>query len=249
MIEKKRTLVACLDVKDGSVVKGVKFQEVQPILDPVEAGLKYVAAGIDELVYYDISATNEGRKMLLEPARELAKKAGIPFTVGGGIASLEDIEEVFQLGVDKVSINSAAVKDPELIREAAKRYGKSRIMVAIDGKKVGPGKWNVYLKGGTLDTGIDVVEWATRLEILGAGELCMNSIDEDGVQAGYDLELIDKLSQVLTIPIIASGGAGKMKDFADAFRAGASKALAASVFHYGTVSIPELKAYLQEELD
>ncbi|WP_425539495.1 bifunctional phosphoribosyl-AMP cyclohydrolase/phosphoribosyl-ATP diphosphatase HisIE [Microaceticoccus formicicus] len=242
---KKNKIVACLDVSGGMLVKGVKFDEIVSIKDPVEAGLKYAENGIDELVYYDISATVEDRGIFEKPIIELSKRIGIPFTVGGGIKNLEDIERVLKLGADKVSINSAAVSNPELISQAASKFGSKKIVGSMDVKKSGD-SWVVYLGAGKVETGIDAVEWAIKLEELGAGELCINSIDNDGVKTGFDLELVKKISSSVKIPTVASGGAGEYQHFIDAYEAGAVSALGASVFHFGILDIGTLKEKITE---
>ncbi|WP_099202995.1 imidazole glycerol phosphate synthase subunit HisF [Miniphocaeibacter massiliensis] len=242
-----KKIVACLDCKDGKLVKGVNFVDIKEIADPVERAKYYADEGIDELVYYDITASNEGRGNRIDVAKKIAEicnEKNIPFTVGGGIATLEDIEEVFKAGADKVSINTAAIKRPEFIKEASEKFGSQKIMVALDGKKNEKGSWNVYVKGGTEDTGIDVIELAKKFEKFGAGELCMNSIDGDGSKLGYDLELTRRLNEELNIPVIASGGAGTMEHFKEAFDNGADSALGASVFHFNEIDIHDLKRYL-----
>ncbi|MDL2310414.1 imidazole glycerol phosphate synthase subunit HisF [Peptostreptococcaceae bacterium OttesenSCG-928-C18] len=242
-----KKIIACLDCKDGKLVKGVNFVDIKEIADPVERAKYYAEEGIDELVYYDITASNEGRGNRIDVAKKIAKickDKNIPFTVGGGVSSLEDIQEILDAGASKVSINTYAIKRPELIKEASEKFGSSKIMVAIDGKRNNSGSWNVYIKGGTEDTGIDVIELAKKFEEFGAGELCMNSIDGDGSKEGYDLELTRKLNSELTIPVIASGGAGKIEDFKEVFENGADVALGASVFHFDEIKIKELKKYL-----
>ncbi|HHX68596.1 MAG TPA: imidazole glycerol phosphate synthase subunit HisF [Gallicola sp.] len=242
-----KKIVACLDCKDGKLVKGVQFTDIKEIADPVDRAAYYIEEGIDEIIYYDISASNEGRKNQIEIARriaEICKSKNIPFTVGGGISTLEDIQEALDAGATKVSINTAAVKNPQFIKEASEKFGKDKIVVAIDGKKNENNSWDVYIKGGKENTGIDVIEFAKKLEELGAGELCMNSIDGDGAKKGYDLELTKQLRNNLTIPIIASGGAGKLEHFKEAFEAGANSALGASVFHFDEIDIHDLKRYL-----
>ncbi len=242
-----KKIVACLDCKDGKLVKGVKFKEVKEIADPVERAKYYIDEGVDEIIYYDIAASNEGRGNQLEIAKkigEMTKKKNIPFTVGGGIKSIEDIEDALNAGATKVSINTAAIMNPDLVKESSEKFGKEKIVVAIDGKRNSSGSWDVYLKGGSENTGLDVIEIAKKLEDYGAGELCMNSIDGDGSKMGYDLELLKELKDKLTIPIIASGGAGKLEHFKEAFEAGATSALGASVFHFDEIDIHDLKRYL-----
>lgn len=242
-----KKIVACLDCKDGKLVKGVKFKEIKEIADPVERAKLYIDEGADEIIYYDIAASNESRGNQLEIAKKIAEFTNIkniPFTVGGGIKSLEDIEEALNAGATKVSINTAAVLNPNIVKEASEKFGKEKIVVALDGMKNSSGTWDVYLKGGQENTGLDVLEVAKKLENLGAGELCMNSIDGDGSKSGYDLELLKALNEELSIPVIASGGAGKLEHFKEAFEAGASSALGASVFHFDEIDIHDLKRYL-----
>lgn len=242
-----KKIVACLDCKNGKLVKGVKFKEIKEIADPVERAKYYIDEGADEIIYYDIAASNEGRGNQFEIAEEigkLASKKGVPFTVGGGIKSIEDIEEALKVGATKVSINTAAILNPDLVKEASEKFGKDKIVVALDGKRNSLGTWNVYLKGGQENTGLDVLEIAKKLEASGAGELCMNSIDGDGSKGGYDLALIKALNKELSIPVIASGGAGKLEHFKEAFEAGADSALGASVFHFDEIDIHDLKRYL-----
>lgn len=242
---KNNKIIACLDVSGGMLVKGIKFDQIEEIKDPVEAGVKYAEEGIDELVYYDISATTEDRGIFEQPIIDISKKINIPFTVGGGIRTLEDIDRVLKLGATKVSINSAAVKNPELIKSASDTFGKNRIVVGMDVKKVGD-SWKVYLGAGKVETDLDAIEWAVKCEELGAGELTINSIDNDGVKGGFNLELMRALSEAVDIPLVASGGAGKYEDFIDAFKAGSTGALGASVFHFGILDIAELKAKVIE---
>lgn len=242
---KKNKIVACLDVSGGMLVKGIKFGELKNIKDPVEAGINYAKSGVDELVYYDISATVEDRGIFEKPIVELSKEISIPFTVGGGIRTIEDIKRVLKLGADKVSINSAAVKNPEIISEASEMFGSERIVGSMDVKRDGK-SWKVYLGAGKVSTELDAIEWAIKLEELGAGELCINSIDNDGVKDGFDLELMEKISSAVKIPTIASGGAGDYQDFIDAFEAGAASALGASVFHFGILDIQKLKEKIMD---
>jgi len=237
-----------MDVDNRKVVKGKKFLNVQEVADPLELAKKYVEDGADELVFYDISASTKNRGMFLDLIEEIAKEVPIPFIVGGGIRTIEDIEKVFSIGGDKVSINSAALQNPELIREAARKFGSERVMLSMDVKKTGPGKWSVFAKGGMEETEIDAIEWAKKGEQLGAGELVINSIDGDGVKEGYDIELYKALAAAVDIPIVASGGAGKLEDFAEVLTEGkASAALAASVFHFDEINIVEVKTYLEEQ--
>jgi len=244
-------VIPCLDVKEGRVVKGVNFVNLRDARDPVEAAEAYCQQGADELVFLDIMATVENRGTRLEWVRRVAAKVSVPFAVGGGISSLKDMAALFSIGVDKVSINTAAVKNPQLIREAAKEFGKEKVVVAIDGRKNPRGsnlpRLEVVVKSGTEATGIDIVAWAKRVEELGAGEILLTSKDADGTKAGYDLEMTRAVAEAVTIPVIASGGAGKLEHLYEAVVIGkASAVLAASIFHFGEISIPEAKKYLKE---
>ncbi|KAF5080645.1 MULTISPECIES: imidazole glycerol phosphate synthase subunit HisF [Acetobacterium] len=242
-----KRIIPCLDVDHGRVVKGKKFQDIQDVADPVELGRYYSDQGADELVFYDITASYEDRDIFIHIVEKVAEAIRIPFTIGGGISKVEDFRKVLMAGADKVSVNSSAVKNPQLIREAALRFGAQCVVLSIDAKRNNKGSWDVYVKGGRENTGIDAIEWAKQGQDLGAGEICINSIDTDGVKKGYDLELNQKLSRLLTIPIIASGGAGKMEDFAEVLKVGADAALAASVFHYKEIPIADLKNYLHDQ--
>lgn len=243
-----KKIIPCLDVDNRKVVKGRKFLDVQEVADPLTLAKKYVADGADELVFYDISASTKDRGMFLDLIEEIAKEVPVPFIVGGGIRTIEDVEKVLSVGGDKVSINTAALKDPSIIEEAAKKFGSERVMLSMDVSEVGPGKWNVFAKGGMEDTGIDAIEWAKKGEQLGAGELVVNCIDQDGVKDGYNLELNRAMAEAVNIPIVASGGAGKPEHFRDVLTEGkADVALAASVFHYGDINIRDLKNYLAEQ--
>lgn len=244
----KKRIIPCMDVDNRKVVKGKKFLDVQEVADPLELAKKYVEDGADELVFYDISASTKNRDMFLDLIEEIAKEVPIPFIVGGGIRTIEDIKKILSIGGDKVSINSAALLNPGLIREAAEQFGSERIMLSMDVKRTGPGKWTVFAKGGMEDTGVDAIEWAIKGEQLGAGELVVNSIDEDGVKDGYDIELNKAMAEAVSIPIVASGGAGKPEHFAEVLSEGkASAALAASVFHFDEIQIGELKTYLEAQ--
>ena len=242
-----KRIIPCLDVDHGRVVKGKKFKDIQDVADPVELGRYYSEQGADELVFYDITASYEERDIFINIVEKVAEAIRIPFTIGGGISRVEDFRKVLMAGADKVSVNSSAVKNPQLIRDAALKFGNQCVVLSIDAKRNDSGSWDVYVKGGRENTGIDAIEWAKRGQELGAGEICINSIDTDGVKRGYDLELNRKLSEILTIPVIASGGAGEKAHFSEVFKAGADAALAASVFHYKEIPIPELKAYLDSE--
>ena len=239
-----KRIIPCLDVNHGRVVKGKQFHHLQDVDDPVALGKYYSDSGADELVFYDITATHEGRETFVDTVKAIAEELTIPFTVGGGIRKADDFRTMLLAGADKVSVNSAAVMHPEIIRESAERFGNQCVVLSIDGKRNDQGGWDVYIEGGRKNTGISVLEWARKGMELGAGEICMNSIDTDGEKKGYDLELMHTLSERLSIPVIASGGAGKMEDFLEAFEAGSDAALAASVFHFGEIAIPDLKKYL-----
>ena len=244
-------VIPCLDIREGRVVKGVKFVDLRDARDPVEAAQAYCREGADELVFLDIFATVENRQTRLEWVKRVADVVTVPFAVGGGIASLEDMKALFDLGVDKVSINTAAVKNPELITKAVKKFGKDRLVVAIDGIKNPPGsnspRLEVVVKSGNEATGIDIVDWAKRVEKLGAGEILLTSKDADGTKQGYDLEMTKAVAEAVSIPVTASGGAGKLEHLYEGVVIGkASAVLAASVFHFGEISIPEAKRYLKE---
>lgn len=239
-----KRIIPCLDVNHGRVVKGKQFHHLQDVDDPVALGKYYSDSGADELVFYDITATHEGRETFVDTVKAIAEELTIPFTVGGGVRKADDFRTMLLAGADKVSVNSAAVMHPEIIRESAERFGNQCVVLSIDGKRNDQGGWDVYIEGGRKNTGISVLEWARKGMELGAGEICMNSIDTDGEKKGYDLELMHTLSEQLSIPVIASGGAGKMEDFLKAFEAGSDAALAASVFHFGEIAIPDLKKYL-----
>ena len=244
MITKR--IIPCLDVRNGRVVKGVNFEGIQDVASPVELAKYYSDCGADELVFYDITASAEGRKLFTDILCELAKSVFIPLTVGGGINTLEDFDRVLKCGADKVSVNSGAIKDPSLIEKAAKKYGDQCVVLSMDIKRV-DGKFHIFSKGGRVDTGIDALEWAKMGENNGAGELVVNSIDTDGVKKGFDLEMLQKISDLVSIPVIASGGAGKKEDFLELFRAGCADAgLAASIFHFKEVDIWDLKRYLND---
>ncbi len=242
-------IIPCLDVNNGRVVKGVNFVNLTDAGDPVEIAAAYDAAGADELVFLDITASSDGRNTVVDMVRKVAEKVFIPFTVGGGIRSVEDFRAILREGADKVSVNSAAIKRPELIKEAADIFGSQCVVVAIDAKRREPfDGWNIYLNGGRVDTGIDAVEWAKKAESLGAGEILLTSMDCDGTKNGYDIELTQKISESVSIPVIASGGAGKLEHFKDAVTQGKADAvLAASLFHFKELEICQVKEYLQKE--
>jgi len=243
-------IIPCLDVKDGRVVKGINFINLRDARDPVEAAEAYCREGADELVFLDIFATVESRKTRFEWVKKVCEVVTVPFAVGGGIASLEDMQTLFDLGVSKVSINTAAVRTPELIRASSNKFGKDRLVVAIDGRKNQPGtgipRLEVVVKSGSESTGLDIVGWAKRVEKLGAGEILLTSKDADGTKEGYDLEMTKAVAEAVSIPVTASGGAGKLKHFYEGVAIGkASAVLAASVFHFGEISIREVKEYLK----
>lgn len=245
MITKR--IIPCLDVRNGRVVKGKNFEGIQDVSDPVEMAEFYNAEGADELVFYDITASVEERRLFTDILTKVASKIFIPLTVGGGISSLDDFDRVLKCGADKVSVNSVAIKNPELIEQAAKKYGDQCVVLSMDVKRV-DGKFRLFAKGGRVDTGIDAVEWAVSGVERGAGELVVNSIDTDGVKEGFDLEMLDKMAASVNVPIIASGGAGKMEDFSELFRHdGIDAGLAASIFHFKEISISDLKKYLRNE--
>ena len=240
-----KRIIPCLDIKDGRVVKGVNFVDLRDAGDPVEVAAAYSREGADEVVFLDITATHEGRATVVDLAARVAEQLSIPFTVGGGIRTVEDFHDILRQGADKISINSAAIERPGLISEAAERFGSQCVVVAIDARRREGGGWDVYKHGGRLNTGLDALEWAVRAEKLGAGEILLTSMDCDGTKAGYDLELTAAVSERVGIPVIASGGAGCMEHFAEALLQGKADAvLAASLFHYHEVDIGALKTYL-----
>lgn len=239
-----KRIIPCLDIKNARVVKGVNFLGLQDAGDPIEIAKRYNAEGADELTLLDISASYENRKTTIKLIEKLSKEVFIPLCVGGGISTLDDISRLLNVGCDKVSINSSAVNNPSLITHSAKKFGSQCIVVAMDVKKVLDGSYHIFVKGGREDTKIDALEWAKEIYELGAGEILLTSMDTDGAKKGFDLELIKEVSSIVDIPVIASGGAGKMEDFKDVFKAGAEAALAASIFHYKEIDIKELKSYL-----
>ena len=242
-----KRIIPCLDIKDGRVVKGVNFLNLQDVSNPVKLADYYSRSGADELVFYDITASFEGRKLFTDILTAVASTIFIPLTVGGGINSLEDFERVLTCGADKVSVNSGAIKNPELIGQAAKRYGDQCVVLSVDAKRV-DGTYHVFLNGGRVDTGLDALEWIRQGVDRGAGEVVVNSIDTDGVKKGFDLEMLRDVSEIVHVPVIASGGAGGVQDFVDLFREipDMSAGLAASIFHFGEVAIPDLKQVLWE---
>lgn len=240
-----KRIIPCLDVKDGRVVKGTHFINLKDAGDPVELASFYDKEGADEIVFLDITASLEDRETIIELARRCAEEVFVPFTIGGGIRTLEEIRKLLEAGADKVSINTAAVANPDFIKEASKTFGAQCIVVAIDAKRVAPNKWEVYVKGGTTPTGLDAVEWAKKAQDLGAGEILLTSIDRDGTQIGYDIELTRRIAEAVSIPVIASGGAGNLQHIEQALTEGkADAALIASMVHYRLYTIKEIKEYL-----
>ncbi|HEX6982981.1 MAG TPA: imidazole glycerol phosphate synthase subunit HisF [Balneolaceae bacterium] len=241
----KKRIIPCLDIKDGRTVKGVNFIDIQDAGDPVELAKKYVQEGADELVFLDITATIEKRKLLAALVEKIAAEVTIPFTVGGGISSIDDVSVIINSGADKVSINSSAVKRPELITEISERYGSQCVVVAIDTKYEND-EWMVYINGGKISTSVRAVDWARQVEELGAGEILLTSMNNDGMKTGFALDITEAVSEAVNIPVIASGGAGEKGHFEHVFQqTKASGALAASIFHFGEIPIPELKEFLK----
>ncbi len=242
-----KRIIPCLDVDKGRVVKGVRFLNLRDAGDPVEVAKRYEEEGADELVFLDITASAEGREIMIEVVKKVAETVFMPFTVGGGIRSVEDMRKLLEAGADKVSINTAAVRNPDLISEGAKLFGSQCIVVAIDAKRKG-NSWEVYINGGRTPTGLDAIEWARKVEVLGAGEILLTSMDRDGTKEGYDLELCRAVAEAVSIPVIASGGAGRKEHFYEVFEKGrVDAALAASLFHFRELSIPELKEFLKSK--
>lgn len=242
-----KRIIPCLDVKDGQVVKGIHFVGLKEVGDPVSLAKKYYEDGADELVFLDISATIEKRKTMVDVVRRVAKEIFIPFTVGGGISTIEDVRAMLMAGADKVSLNSAAIRNPSLIEEASKRFGNQCIVLAVDVKKRADNTgWNVYVEGGRKDTGIDCMEWILKGVSLGAGEILLTSMDADGTKDGFDLDLYRAVSKIVNVPVIASGGCGKLEDFKSALEV-SDAALAASIFHYEESSVLNVKKHLKEE--
>lgn len=241
-----KRIIPCLDVDNGRVVKGVNFVGLRDAGDPVEVAKRYNQEGADEITFLDITASHENRDTIADIVQKVAKEVFIPLTVGGGIRKLDDIYNLLDAGCDKVSINSSAIKNPDFINEASKRFGSQCIVVAIDAKKTGD-SWHVYINGGRIDTGLDAIEWAKEVEKRGAGEILLTSMDADGTKAGYDNKLTSKISRALNIPVIASGGAGTMEHIKETFENDADAALAASIFHFREIDIMDLKRYLKKE--
>ena len=243
-----KRIIPCLDVKDGRVVKGINFVNLRDAGDPADVAAAYDKAGADEVVFLDITASSDSRNTQLEWVRQVASKVFIPFTVGGGIRTVDDFKAILREGADKISVNSAAIMNPRLISDAADKFGSQCVVVAIDAKKRADGGWNIYKNGGRVDMGMDAVEWAITAEKMGAGEILLTSMDGDGTKEGYDLALTKAISDAVSIPVIASGGAGKLEHFKEALvDAGAEAALAASLFHYKELEIREVKEYLRTQ--
>ncbi|CAM1355042.1 imidazole glycerol phosphate synthase subunit HisF [Tenacibaculum ascidiaceicola] len=243
----KKRIIPCLDIKNGRTVKGVNFIDIKDAGDPVELAKQYVKQGADELVFLDITATLENRKTLVELVKTIAQEINIPFTVGGGISTVEDAIALIQAGADKVSINSSAVKNPQLITDLKNRFGSQFVVVAIDTKNVN-GEWKVFTKGGTFETELETVNWAKEVEKLGAGEILLTSMNSDGTKNGFDIEVTNAVSKTVNIPVIASGGAGKVEHFIEVFtKTEASAGLAASIFHFGEIPVPVLKNELKKQ--
>lgn len=242
-----KRIIPCLDVKDGRVVKGVNFVNLRDAGDPVEIAQFYNTQGADEIVFLDITASHEKRKTIVDIVEQTARKVFMPLTVGGGISDVEDFRRLLNAGADKISVNSAAIRDPELISRAADRFGSQCVVVAIDAKKTDDG-FHVYINGGRIDTGLDALAWAKEVERLGAGEILLTSMDADGTKAGFDLPLTDLISKNVNIPVIASGGCGSLEHFSDVFeKTGADAALAATLFHYRELTIEQVKQHLREK--
>lgn len=241
-----KRIIPCLDVRDGKVVKGINFVGIKEVGDPVELAKQYSDANADEIVFLDITASHEGRNTMLDVVRRTAEVVFVPLTVGGGIRTIDDVRDTLRAGSDKVGINSAAVRNPDLINEAAEMFGRQCIVAAVDAKKVEDGSWHVVINGGRIDTGKDLLEWVQELEERGAGEILLTSMDADGTKAGYDIEMTKAVCDLVNIPVIASGGAGSVDDFADVFEeTGCDAALAASLFHYGELTIDEVKTAMR----
>ena len=242
-----KRIVPCLDMTQGKVVKGIRFVNFRDAGDPVELAKEYDKQCADELVFLDITATVENRDILLDVVRRTAKEVTIPFSVGGGIRTVSDMRTILRAGADKVSVNTGAFTNPKLISDCAKEFGSQCVVLSLDAKKVGPNRWNVFINGGRIDTGVSAVKWARNAVKLGVGEILLTSIDTDGTKEGFNVELTRKVSKAVSVPIIASGGAGKLSDFADIFEKGfAAAALAASLFHFNELTIKEVKDYLKE---
>ena len=241
----KKRIIPCLDVKDGRVVKGVNFVNLTDVGNPVDSARAYYEAGCDELVFLDITATSDNRETTVDMVRRVADQVFIPFTVGGGIRSVEDMNKMLKAGADKVAVNSSALANPQLIADCAQKFGNQCVVAAIDAKKMADGSWHVCVAGGRKDTGRDLIQWAQEVVALGAGEILLTSMDKDGTKSGFDLEMLNRVAEVVDVPIIASGGAGNIEDIVEVFeKTTATGALAASIFHFGEVNIGETKQVL-----
>ncbi len=242
-----KRIIPCLDVRSGKVVKGVNFEGIKDVGDPVELAVEYNRQGADEIVFYDITASYEGRGVMLDVVKRTAERVFVPLCVGGGISSVEDFRDTLRAGADKVSVNSQAVKNPKLISDAAEIFGSQCVVVGIDAKRDGKGSYTVYINGGRVDMNLDLGDWVREIEQRGAGEICLNSIDTDGVRGGFDTEMLNFVCERVNIPVIASGGCGAINHFSEVFeQTGASAALAASLFHFGELTVGEVKRYLKE---
>lgn len=243
-----KRIIPCLDVTAGRVVKGVNFLELRDAGDPVEIARRYDAQGADEITFLDITATSDGRDLMLNIIESVASQVFIPLTVGGGVRAVDDVRRLLNAGADKVSINSSAISNPQLVFDASQKYGSQCIVVAIDAKKSADGRWEVFTHGGRKATGLDAVEWARKMESLGAGEILLTSMDRDGTKSGFDLSLTRAVSDAISIPVIASGGVGGLQDLADGIKLGhADAVLAASIFHYGEHTVPEAKRFMADQ--
>lgn len=243
----KNRIIPCLDVKDGRVVKGINFEDLVDAGDPVTQAKFYYEQGADELCFLDITATHENRDAIFETIKKVASVCFIPLTVGGGIKEIADFQKLLLSGADKVSVNSAGIRNPQLLSQAANKFGSQCVIAAIDAKKNESGNYEIYTHGGRQPTGIDAIKWAKQVEELGAGEILLTSMDKDGTKSGYDLELLEKITSQVTIPVIASGGVGNLQDIADGIKAGATAALAASIFHFREYSVKQAKEFLQQQ--
>lgn len=242
-----KRIIPCLDVRDGKVVKGINFVGIKEVGDPVECAMEYNKQGADEIVFLDITATNEKRKTMDDVVERTAKNVFVPLTVGGGIRGVEDFRRLLLAGADKISVNSAAVKDPQIIERAASKFGSQCVVIAVDAKQRPDMGYTVYLNGGREDTGIDLIDWIRKAELLGAGELLLTSMDADGTKAGFDKDMLNAVLREIKIPVIASGGCGRLEDFSDVFKnTNVDAALAASVFHYGQLTVGEVKKHLKD---
>lgn len=242
-----KRIIPCLDVRDGKVVKGINFIGIKEVGDPVECAIEYDRQGADEITFLDITATHEGRSTMIDVVRNTAKNVFVPLTVGGGIRTVDDYREILRAGADKISVNSSAVRNPELVRQAADKFGSQCVVVAIDARRKKDGGFTVVVNGGRIDTRLDVVEWARTVYKLGAGEILLTSMDADGTKAGFDIELLNAVTEVVGIPVIASGGCGKLEHFSQLFKESkADAALAASLFHYKELTVNQVKEHLKE---